>query len=119
MKIQITIILTYFLILIFYSSEISFMPNYVYKFDKWHLIIPMLFFFLVQTIILVWSIVIMIKQRKFNLRLFLIQGLGLLLFAELNNPKGYSQVIGYCGFCILLITSLILYFSNIRRTLSK
>lgn len=94
-----------------YSSEINFMPNYLEKPDKWHLIIPMLTFYLLIFIHLIWNIITMIKYKKLELDYLVFNLVSLLCFANLNNPKGNWQEIGYIGIVSIII---IITFLNLR-----
>lgn len=97
------------LIILLYSSEINFMPNYVNKPDKWHLMIPMLLFYP----ILIFSIVRIIlkkdiKSHKIEILALLV--LSLIGYAMLNNPKGNSQITGYLLLIVLWGVSIIRLF---------
>lgn len=100
---RISFIIISLLILLTYASEISFMPNYNEKPDKWHLLFPMLLFYPALFIIICMAIFKKnIKSEKIEILLF--PTVALVSFAMLNDPKGNSQTI---GFLVLSIISLI------------
>ncbi|BDD05586.1 cell division protein FtsW (lipid II flippase) [Aureibacter tunicatorum] len=98
-----TILLTIISILAIYSVEISFMPNYIHRPDKWHLLYPMLGFYFILFAEYVWITITMIKQKKFFWYYIVILSSILICFLNLNNPKNNSQEIGYVGLILLLI----------------
>lgn len=106
---RLILIITLSLILVIYSSEIDFMPNYVDKPDKWHLMIPMLIFYP----ILFLSIVITFLKKKLKSQkkeILILTTISLIGYAMLNNPKGNSQIIGYLILIILWIISILRLF---------
>ncbi len=107
MKLKTIIFITILLILTFYSSEISFMPNYIDRPDKWHLFFSMLGFYFLLMIEIIWSALKMIKLKKvlwFDLITLI---LTLICFTSLNNSKGNSQEFGYIGLILLLLILLL------------
>lgn len=114
MKSKIILFLSIIPILFVYSSEISFMPNYNYRPDGWHLFIPMLIFYILLISQLIWSIIEKFKTKKNYWDLVLII-ISILLFSALHNPKGVSQNIGYIGLAIVTIASITLYLFDVKK----
>lgn len=110
MKQKYILLILLILTLIVYSSEINFMPNYKKRPDKWHLLIPMLIFYSLIFIQLIWNVIIMIKNRKMDWMYTVFCFISLFCFANLNNPKGNWQEFGYLG---LIAISLILTCLNV------
>jgi hypothetical protein len=83
----------------------EFMPNYQDRPDKWHLLIPDLFFYPFLLLILLWNIIDKaLKATRLELSAILLACLlGLTL---LNDPKGYSQPIGYFIVLALCLVSI-------------
>ena len=117
MKSKMILFLSILIILLIYSSEISFMPHYKSRPDKWHLLIPMFGFFIVFLAQLIWSVIEKIKQKKDYSNIILIT-ISMLLFATLNTPKGDSQIIGYVGLLIVSIVSIILHLNENKKELN-
>ena len=112
-SLNIIFIITLILILMGFSSEISFMPNYVSHGDTWHILYPTLMFYFILSIETIWCLGLMIKHKK----IFWIRGVkhitALLLFAFLSLPSSPEQIFGYVGLGLLLIaTTSILYFKK-------
>jgi hypothetical protein len=82
------------------------MPNYKERPDKWHLLIPDLFFYPFLLLILLWVIIDKtLKLKWLELSVTVLTSIfGLTL---LNNPKGYSQQIGY--FFVLVLFSISIF----------
>ena len=118
MKLKFTLFVSIIIILIVYSSEISFLPNYKYRPDKWHLFIPMFGIYIALISQLIWSIIEKIKMKKDSVNIIMM-AISVLLFSTLNNPKGNSENIGYFGLIILGIVSIILYFIENRNESKK
>ena len=115
MKSKLVLFCSILLMLIFYSSEISFMPNFTYRPDKWHLL-PLMFGFSILIFVqLIWNIVVMIKKRKVSWDILLLISLSILTFLFLNNPKGNSENIGYLSLMILAVISIVLYGIEYKR----
>lgn len=91
-----------------YSSEINFMPNYIERPDKWHLIIPMFGFTIIAIGELIWSIIHLVKYKNKAWDAIIIIVLSFICFANLNNPKGNFQEGGYKGLIVITITSIII-----------
>jgi hypothetical protein len=106
---KLNIILTSLLILLIYSSEMNFMPNYADRPDKWHLLYPMLIFYSILIFNLGWAI---FKKNigSQKMRILISTITTIIGFAMLNNPKGNSQIIGYCIILIVFIISILLLF---------
>ena len=100
-------------ILIIYAPEISFMPNYEYSPEKWHLLFPSLGFGMLLLVQLIWSIIEKIKQKK-NYANIILATLSILLFSFLNNPKGDAQNMGYSGLIIVCLVAQFLYFKEAK-----
>jgi len=83
-------------VLLVYSSEISFMPNYDAKPDKLYLLIPILLFSISFIIMLIVNIVFLVKA-KIPLTCFVSLILSIIFFMFLNNPKCSSQIFGFFG----------------------
>ena len=99
------------LIIAVYSSEINFMPNYVQKPDKWHLLMPMFIFYSSIFIQLIWNVIVMIRNKKIEWDYSVLTIVSLYCFAILNNSKGNWQEIGYLGIILIII---ILTSLNVR-----
>jgi UDP-N-acetylmuramyl pentapeptide phosphotransferase/UDP-N-acetylglucosamine-1-phosphate transferase len=99
------------LILLTYSSEMHFMPNYTNRPDKWYLLTFMILFYLIIFLSIIWTI--FKKDKGFQKAENLFTGIVTLVgFAMLNNPKGYSQLIGYLVIFIVFIFSMIRIVMN-------
>jgi len=118
MKFKIVLFLSIIPILLVYSSEIGFMPNYNYRNDGWHLLIPMFIFYILLISQLIWSIIEQIKKKKNYWDLLMIV-ISILLFSALHNPKGVSQNIGYIGLIIVTIASIILYVIDNKKEIDS
>ena len=103
MKAQSVLFFTLLGILMVYASEMSFMPNYVSRPDKWHLLLPMLLFGVLLLLQLIWRAFIMIKNKKMEWAYIALMALCLLGFAQLNHPKGDWQEVGYAGLSVIAI----------------
>lgn len=103
MKAKLIYILSLILLLIIYSSEIFFMPNYLERGDMWHLFEWILFFSISFGFVLILNLVFMFKQRKANPKVLLILFLTIISFASLNNPKFNFKEFGYVGVILILI----------------
>jgi len=109
LSLRLILTITISLILLIYSSEVSFMPNYVDKPDKWHLMIPMLIFYP----ILLFSIVRTILKKNIKSQkteILVLTTMSLIGYAMLNNPKENSQIAGYIILMILLVISILRLF---------
>jgi hypothetical protein len=114
MKIQISLFLSLLLILFVYSSEISFMPNYKFKPDKWHLFTPMSLFYIALITQLIWSVIEKIRLKKNYFDISMIS-ISILLFSVLNTLKGDLQTIGYIGLIIINIILIVLHLIQNKR----
>ena len=93
-SLRISFIIISLLILFTYSSEIYFMPNYIDRPDKWHLLVPMIVFYSALILNIIWTL--LKKNIGIQKREILICALITLFgFAMLNSPKGISQILGY------------------------
>jgi len=109
LSLRLILTITISLILLIYSSEINFMPNYVDKPDKWHLMIPMLIFYPILLFIIIKTILKKyIKSQKTEI--LVLTTITLIGYAMLNNPKGNSQIAGYIILLILLVISILRLF---------
>ena len=90
-------------ILVVYSSEITFMPNYTREPDQWHLFLPMLAFNAIILILLIWNSILMFKARKINWSYTILSISTLTFFALMNSPKGNSPEIGFTGLLMILL----------------
>lgn len=109
LSLRLILTITISLILLIYSSEVSFMPNYVDKPDKWHLMIPMLIFYP----ILLFSIVRTILKKNIKSQkteILVLTTMSLIGYAMLNNPKENSQIAGYIILMILLVILILRLF---------
>ena len=111
-KIIIGVIFTIIAMLIWYSSEVSFMSNYKDRPDKWHLIYPMAIFYLALFIEFSSCLIVMYDHKKvlWDILIFLI--ITFFGFANLNNPSGNSQEYGYVGLIIILASLIFIYFKT-------
>lgn len=115
MKQQISLILILSFVLVVYSSEVSFMPNYEYQPDKWYLIPYLVSFTLLLCVIFIWNVFTGIKSKKINW-FFIIQSLfSILVFFNLNNPKGMNQNISFL-LIIVIIASILISFRKKSKT---
>ncbi len=101
-----------FLILLIYSSEINFMPNYKDRPDNWNLLLPMIIFYFGLFLCFVW---LLIKRNISNQKSEILLTLTVILlsFAMLNNRKGFSQITGY------LFTAIVFVFSTVKLFFKK
>lgn len=113
MKAKIIFVLTLILILIMYSSEVVFMPNYKERSDVWHLFAWVIIFSSAFIFVAILNLIFMIKYRKANLEVLLILFLTFLFFAFLNNPKSHLQEVGFIG--IILIFIYFNFFSSRKK----
>ena len=112
MKQRNILLISIILILLVYSSEVSFMPNFKDKTDKWHLILPMLIFYSWIIIQLIWNFYSMFKNKKMEWIYTIFSLSTLFCFASLHNSKGNSQELSYLG---LIIIFLIISFMNLYK----
>jgi hypothetical protein len=103
MKAKIIFVLTLILILIMYSSEIVFMPNYQERSDMWHLFTWIMIFCTTLIFVAILNLIFMLKSRKTNLEVLLILFLTFLFFTFLNNPKSNLQEVGFIGMILIVI----------------
>ncbi|MEO1518844.1 MAG: hypothetical protein AAFV95_27765 [Bacteroidota bacterium] len=94
------------LILVTYSSEVAFMPNYKERPDKWYLLMPMLLFYSLFSLQLLWNAVLMVKYKKVKWDDLVFTLLSIVCLTSLNNPKGNWQEVGYLGLAIVFIILL-------------
>ena len=94
-------------ILIGYSSEISFMPNFKNKVDKWHLFFPMFSIGLLLLIAVFTNIFLILrKQAAYASLLYTI--ILIVFFLFLNNIKDeFGLIFGYLGVILLLVVLVI------------
>lgn len=92
------------------------MPNYKEQPDGWHLIIPMLAFYLMLITSFIWSIYNWIKTKVNTVDLVIILIVATFLFAMINNPHGNSEEIGYIGLLILTVVHGIVYYRKRKMT---
>ena len=109
MKFKIILIFTIGIILLDYSSEICFMPNYKSRPDKWHLFYSMFLFFFILIIQFLWAIFKMIKQKRISWQMILIMLGTIFSFLLLNNTNGNIQVFGYVIMVFIAFFSMKFY----------
>lgn len=96
---KVIVIILLISIALIYSSDISFMPNYIDKGDKWHLFIPTLIFYPILILMLCWTIFDKtIRQGSVWLNLAALIG-----YVIVNETNGYFRQVGYCVIIALLI----------------
>jgi hypothetical protein len=103
------------LILLVYSSEVSFMPNFKDKPDKWELIFPMLTFYSWIIIQLIWNLYSMFRNKKMEWVYTIFSLNTLFCFTLLNNPKGNSQELGYLGLMVIFLFISIMKFYKAKN----
>lgn len=103
MKSKIIFALTIILVLLMYSSEIVFMPNYKERSDMWHLFTWIMIFSSALIFVTILNLFFMLKYQKANLEVLLILFLTFLFFVFLNYPKSNFQEVGFIGMFINLI----------------
>jgi hypothetical membrane protein len=91
------------------------MPNYIDNSDNWHLFLPMLGFCVLLIIEIIWSIVKMFKAKKKVWHDLITLITVLFCFANLNNPKGNAQDIGYIGLILIVLVLALLHFLKKRK----
>lgn len=91
------------------------MPNFKFKPDKWHLIVPMSGFLLILGGQFLWCILEMIKNKKASWNMIILSTMSILLFLSLNNPDRNSQNIGYIGLIIVSFILIIRYQIEKRK----
>lgn len=101
------------LILIVYSSEINFMPNYSQKTDLWHLFYWILFFAIALITISIANSIRMFIAKKINAKILVILFLSCSFFTLLNNSNHYFKTISFVGIALLLI--YILIFKTLKK----
>ncbi|MEO0469029.1 MAG: hypothetical protein AAF206_05370 [Bacteroidota bacterium] len=116
MKATTALLFTLLGILMVYASEMPFMPHYLSRPDKWHLLLSMLVFGLLLCGQLIWQVVLMVKHKKMDWTYGGLMVFVLLGFAQLNHPKGNWQEVGYAGLGIIaLIISLRHAFDSLKK----
>lgn len=105
------LILVNILILVFYSSEIKFMPNYSAKPDKWYLMFPFLSFTSLFAIIFIVNIFLLIRKTITWIYLVWIV-LSVLFFLMLNVPDSLNQNLGYFGIFFIICIMLFITFAK-------
>lgn len=115
MKFKIILFISILIILLVYSSEISFMPNFNFRPDKWHLMVPMFGFLIILSLQFFWNIWDKIKNKNKSWSMIILSIISILLFLLLNNPKGNSQNIGYIGLIITAIYTMLTIRFKIHR----
>ena len=117
MKEKIALVLTLFITLVIFSSEIYFMPNYEHKPDSWHLFFPIMIISISFIIIFIFTIIKMIRNKKWDF-LFLAQCIfPLVSFMIIRNIN-----LNYIVLTILLfylIIDLILKIKSNHKILNK
>ncbi len=94
------------LVLIIYSSEIKFMPNYQDRPDKWHLLYPIVVFY---PILIIQVLIILLKTNlgAQKTELLLISIFAILSFVFLNTLNHTIQLIAYISLLAIFAYSLL------------
>jgi cell division protein FtsW (lipid II flippase) len=98
-------------VMVFYSSEIEWMPHFNGRPDKVYLILPQLAFGLFYSIVFINSIYLL-KKKQSNWKALGMVVCSFFLFLMLNNPKGNSQQL---GFILIGVLNVVLAFIVIKR----
>lgn len=101
------------LILIIYSSEIVFLPNYNERPDHWHLFYWVLLISIALIGVLTANVIQMLIVKKANAQVVVILLLSFLCFALLNGFNTYLKTISFIGIALLLI--YILLFQSFKK----
>lgn len=105
------LILLNILILVVYSSEIKFMPNYSAKPDKWYLLSSLISFTSLFAIIFIVNIFLLIRKTITWIGLVWIV-LSVLYFLMLNVSDSLSQTLGYFGIFSIICIMLFITFTK-------
>ena len=115
MKGKYVYLLVLFLILVHYSSEISFMPNYIPKGDYWHLLFPMVLFNSSFLILLVYNIIMMVREKRVDFKNLIAFLFSICFFQFLNSPNSTLRNIGYILIGVILVYHIIFTLKNVKK----
>ena len=101
------------LILIVYSSEIAFMPNYNENTDHWHLFYWVLLSNIALMGVLIANVMQMLSVKKVNAQVVVILLLSFLCFALLNSSNSYFKAISFIGIVLLLV--YIIFYTSFKK----